>query len=426
MTLLSDYLQNMALQNANTAKVAGHFLADFKEFVDSKYKITLDEHVKNIKAGSDVYETLRTYVQFLVSTKLETKKNSPITVVQKIKAAKRFLEYSDIDISQTKFRLKVKMPKAVKREKTALTKEIIRDVLNACDDIRLKTFVLWLASTGWRSSESMSLRLKDFDMTKSPVVVRISGEFTKTKSDRHTWLTSEMEKQLKEWIAFKYRARTNVIFDKRTLKWQHVKLRPIQRPTDLVFLPYHTRAEIHDNPRTLEYAYRNLERTFLQLVKRLGYGKGSNGKHGAITFHSFRRHVYTTIDGLGLNQFAEFFIGHGTSEYWNKPEAEKVATFRRIEPYLTYLDVSQLEATSADMEAQLMAKDSEILQLKAKMSDLEKKGQAVVDGYFEKGEELQRANELARCAIKTSERLAERLEAVQDRVKKLEKERARQ
>src|SRR5205085_1133046 len=111
----------------------------------------------------------------------------------------------------------------------------------------------------------------------------------------------EMEKQLKEWVSYKYRARTNVIFNRKTQKWDHVKLKPIQRPTDFVFLPYHEDDTMHANPRTLEYAYGNMERAFMQLLKRLGYGKGSNGVHGKVTFHSFRRHVYTTIDGLGLN-----------------------------------------------------------------------------------------------------------------------------
>lgn len=365
-TTLNDYLQNMSIQNSKTATVVRHFLADYTAFVKSKYGVDLDSHVGQIKSGdADVYESLMAYVQYLDATKLKTGKNSPATVRQKIKSAKRFLEYSDIDISPAKFKLKVKMPKSVRREKSPLTKEMVREILNACQDIRLKTFIMWLASSGWRSSESMSLRIRDLDLSKSPGVVHIPGENTKTKTDRHTYLTAEMEKQLKEWLAYKYRARTNVLFNRQTQGWDHVKLKPVQRPTDYIFLPYHEDATFHENPRTLEYAYGNMQRSFLQLAKRLGYRTSSNGKHCDLTFHTFRRLVYTTIDGLGLNQFAEYYIGHSTSEYWNKPEAEKISTFRRIEPYLTYLDLSRLEVANADIEAQLLAKDHEIMSLKS-------------------------------------------------------------
>ena len=214
----------------------------------------------------------------------------------------------------------------------------------------------------------MAIRLQDIDFTKSPRVVHIHGENTKTKQDRRTYLTKEMQRQLDEWLAYKYRPRENVLFDKKKKGWKHVPINPVKRPDGYVFLPYHTDDTIHDNPKTLEYAYNNMERAFIQLVNRQGHGKGTNGKHCKITFHSFRRFVYTTIDSLGLNQFAEYQLGHSTSEYWTKPEKEKVDTFRRVEPYLTFLDVTQLEATTADLETQLKAKDFEILQLKGQMA----------------------------------------------------------
>lgn len=369
--MLETYVSDLAVQNVKTATVARHFMADYADFVTGKFHTDLDAHVHALRTGQvDVYDALRAYVHYLDQTKLKTGLNSPLTVSQKVKTAKRFLEYSDVDISTTKFRMKVKMPKSVKREKTALTKEVVRDILNACQDIRLKTFVMWLASSGARSTESMAIRLQDIDFTQSPPVVHIHGENTKTRQDRHTYLTKEMHRQLEEWLLYKYRPRENVLFDKSTQTWKHVKINPVRRPTDFVFLPYHEDESMHEGPKTLEYAYNNMERSFIDLLNRLGFSKGSNGKHYKITFHSFRRFVYTTIDSLGLNQFAEYYIGHGASEYWSKPEKEKVETFRRIEPYLTFLDVTQLEATTADLETQLKAKDFEILQLKGQMSSV--------------------------------------------------------
>ena len=46
----------------------------------------------------------------------------------------------------------------------ALTKEDIINILNACSDIRLKTYVMLLAATGMRASEALSIRLADCDV----------------------------------------------------------------------------------------------------------------------------------------------------------------------------------------------------------------------------------------------------------------------
>jgi integrase len=76
---------------------------------------------------------------------LQTSYNiSPSTLKTRIITAKN-LEYYDVDISPRKFKLKVKMPKVIRKSKEALSKEDVIDILNACSDIRLKTYVMcWL------------------------------------------------------------------------------------------------------------------------------------------------------------------------------------------------------------------------------------------------------------------------------------------
>jgi integrase len=56
-------------------------------------------------------------------------------------------------ISPRKFKPKVKIPKAIRKSKEALSKEDIVDILNACPDIRSKTYVMMLASTGFRAGQ---------------------------------------------------------------------------------------------------------------------------------------------------------------------------------------------------------------------------------------------------------------------------------
>jgi hypothetical protein len=81
--------------------------------------------------------------------------------------------------------------------------------------------------------------------------------------------------------------------------------------------------------------------------------EGSNGRRRQITLHSFRRFVKTTISDLGYSDFSEYFIGHCGSTYWRKKESEKAELFKKIEPYLTFLNIHQLERQGADIQSKI-------------------------------------------------------------------------
>jgi hypothetical protein len=177
-----------------------------------------------------------------------------------------------------------------------------------------------------------------------------------------------MVTQLKSWIDFKYRERTiKQYYDKATNKivYKVLQLKPVRSSDDYVFMPYHDELET-----TVEYAYKNLSRRFGELLDRMEVKFRHDGKRREVSLHSFRHFVYTTIDGLGQNQFAEYFIGHANSTYWRKPESEKVAIFLKIEPYLTFTDVAALEAKGVDMETKTEQMMAENLSLKQQVDEL--------------------------------------------------------
>ena len=86
-------------------------------------------------------------------------------------------------------------------------------------------------------------------------------------------------------------------------------------------------------------------------------GKGGredgNQRRRQITLHSLRRFVKTTISDLGYADFSEWFIGHSGSTYWTKKDSEKAEIFRKIEPYLTFLNIPQLERQGADTQSRV-------------------------------------------------------------------------
>ncbi|MGB6595154.1 MAG: hypothetical protein WBE68_26940, partial [Candidatus Nitrosopolaris sp.] len=51
--------------------------------------------------------------------------------------------------------------------------------------------------------------------------------------------------------------------------------------------------------------------------------------------------------------FSEWFIGHSGSTYWTKKDSEKAEIFRKIESYLTFLNVHQLERQGADIQSKV-------------------------------------------------------------------------
>ncbi|MGE5634201.1 MAG: hypothetical protein ACM3VV_03140 [Deltaproteobacteria bacterium] len=66
-----------------------------------------------------------------------------------------------------------------------------------------------------------------------------------------------------------------------------------------------------------------------------------------------RRFVKTTISDLGYADYSEWFIGHAGSTYWRKNDNEKAEIFKKIEPYLTFLNVPQLERQGADLQTKI-------------------------------------------------------------------------
>jgi hypothetical protein len=233
----------------------------------------------------------------------------------------------------------------------ALSKEDIIDILNACSDIKLKTYVMLLAGTGMRATEALPVRVKDLDLESNPATVFVRGEYTKTKTDRTVFLTQEMVQQLNSWLSYKYRTRRVCYKDEQTGKSITDIRTPEKKDTDLIFAVYQNTKT--PSPISL---YTDLARSFGNTLDRINKGDredGSNGRRREITLHSFRRFAKTTISDLGYSDYSEWFIGHSGSTYWRKKESEKAELFKKIEPYLTFLNIHRLERQGADIQSKV-------------------------------------------------------------------------
>src|SRR6476659_5362731 len=204
LSSVRNYFENTNIMNKSTAEEYINRLRIFNEFLYKEYGgMTIDNLLEKIKDGTiDVYNILSRY-----SADQKNCNISSTSIKQRVVTVKNFFEYHDIEISPRKFKLKVRLPKIIRKNKEALSKEDIADILNHCSDIKLKTYVMLLAATGMRASEALHIHIKDIDFEKHPTELYIRGENTKTKTDRIIFLTEEIASQLDTWLKYKYRTR---------------------------------------------------------------------------------------------------------------------------------------------------------------------------------------------------------------------------
>jgi len=97
----------------------------------NSYGIDLDSFVINIRECKyNPYSILSEFAAYLQDPNYN-KPLSTITLQNRVKVVKNFLEFNDVDISDNKFRLKVRLPKAIRKSNEVLTKDDIRDIILA-------------------------------------------------------------------------------------------------------------------------------------------------------------------------------------------------------------------------------------------------------------------------------------------------------
>jgi hypothetical protein len=203
-------------------------------------------------------------------------------------------------------------------------------------------------------------------------------------------------------LSYKYRTRRVCYKDEQNENVEKKKtITEIRTPekgdTDLVFAVYQNTK----TPGPINI-YTDLAKSFGKTLDRMNKGSredGSNERRREITLHSFRRFVKTTISDLGYSDYSEWFIGHSGSTYWRKKESEKAELFGKIEPYLTFLNIHQLERQGADIQSKVQeledlnsslrerdkVKDDaiahlsdQLLAISTRLQELERKQQAVI------------------------------------------------
>jgi len=377
---VTNFLNSIGRNSEKSRETYATALAYFQTFLSNNetYRSFTIESIidKIISKEIDVYLLLDYFVSY-------PRKLSPATITLYISAVKSYLQYYDVDISIIKFKRRVKLPKNHTRKEEPIDANDIREILKSCNNIRIKAVLYVLASGGMRITEALAIRNKDifFDTNPTyPTKIRIRAEYAKTRSERFVYISNEATKFLKEWLDFKYRDRR----DKKRI--------PPKLPDDIIFSGK-AFVKNEQKPRAL---YIKVLQQFHRILKALKMDEKKDGmlRH-KITIHSLRRFVYTTLCNCVDQGFAEEFLGHSGSVYHTmKDEQRRQIYVTKCMKYLTFLDYSDLEASSKSVEAKLDVKDREIAFLKERYYESLRSVSTLSDEFVIQTERLNRLEKL--------------------------------
>jgi integrase len=179
----------MGRNSLKTKKIYETGLVHLQDFLNDKYGgvHSLETVIEAIlKDQVDPYALIDDFVSFETSNvrvvRGKEMKVLPQTIRTLLIGIKSFLAYYDIDLTPSKLKRKVKIPKIYREDEEPLDSSDIRKILLACSNRRLRAYLLVLASGGMRASEGLAIRLRDIDFTTNPTKIHIRKEYSKTRT----------------------------------------------------------------------------------------------------------------------------------------------------------------------------------------------------------------------------------------------------
>lgn len=240
--------------------------------------------LREIKGEDGFYLFLNGFVQFM------SKSLHPHSVQTYLSFIKSYFRKHGFKIYNEDVKQFIDMPRLTKESRQPLSKKEIK-LLTKNASPYLKMVILFLSSSGMRTSEFLQLEKGDVKLNLDPVEIHIRAETTKTRTDRITFISQ----QAKESI------------------------------TKDLFKPYNVKKDLL-----------NLEQQFNKLRRRCKLNekyRTSNIHH--ITLHTFRSY-FRTIAGMFNKDFAEDILGHEgyLSQYIRLPMETKRQYYKQLEPNL--------------------------------------------------------------------------------------------
>jgi integrase len=269
---LEDYVSRKSIRSAKTAETYKSCIRLWAKFANAANP---DELVSKIKSGQlDPYAALQSFITHLNDTK-----KAPKTILTYYAAAKGFLLSEDVELSENKLKNKITLPQfyTVSTDRAPTYDEMQRILDYARSSPPTRLAIMMLTTSGMRISELTSLRIRDIaelDRQEGPVLIKIKAQFTKTRTERRTFITQETAQLLREHLGDR-----------------------ISKPDERIL------------PIDSDSLYTRIMRTMKKA--ELKTKTEPESKRYEIHPHSFRKYFFTNLLAAGIDRgIVEGFMGH--------------------------------------------------------------------------------------------------------------------
>lgn len=313
--MVRQFLRIRGARNRRTGEIHNTRLRNMSLFIYREYdKTEVDDFISQLKSQKvNVYDFLVGLYVFVLEKRHKTIKMSIPGAAHIIFTANVFLRSCGITIDARLLRERIPLAKSnyTIHTKVAIDRRDIIAILNACEDMRRRTALLFMASTGARITEAASIRWQDLMLDGAWPMVVLRSHYCKGGRGRTIPLTREAASALRTWQRVKYKP-----FD-ACRSGRHVLMRPKMKSEDLVFAAWH---EDGYQPIVVNLANR-IREVFHDTLRILGKDEiDESGKQYRYTPHTLRRFAKTAISDACGHDFSEYIMGHkGWQANYYKP-----------------------------------------------------------------------------------------------------------
>jgi len=365
MARIASFLNQYAIAGTRSSYRGGvyAFLTSLYGFARKGKRITDDEKLKFETYAERYFLETHDHSQDLIQfANFCSKKYAPTTGNYYHTAVKEFFIFNDVELSRKQERNlknKIKRGNPISKEET-LDREMIRKLLNNCD-LKVKTLILFIISSGVRISEVLDLDLSDVKISKDNSHGVVTIRESKNNHPRITFINREAVEVLNQWIDQREE------YLKYIIKKSKGRFRVKTPSKDSRLFPV-TKNSAEKNIKTA------LKKADLFEVDR------DTGR-ATIHYHLFRKFFVTQLSYSGIpDKYIEFFVGHldVLDRTYNKPSIEKLLeVYLKGEPYLRIYDEGFEEIAKNQEEIKATQEKVRDMQLehlmqKSKMDDMMK------------------------------------------------------
>jgi integrase len=167
------------------------------------FKIIYPESKENLDILSERYlAENRDHREDILDFKDSLKGYAPKTIGSRLNAVRTFLEENEINFPKRFFKkINGKVSGTITEERIPSNEELRRIIEYL--PVQGKALALVLSSSGMRIGEALQIKIKDIDLTRNPVKIKIRAEYTKTGKKRITFISPEAKLVVKEWLSYR-------------------------------------------------------------------------------------------------------------------------------------------------------------------------------------------------------------------------------